>query len=53
MIKNPTIKQNVHYQDVFKSLKGSEQEKMTNFIDLMNTIANNERDGSLSLDKVA
>jgi len=53
MIKNPTIKQNVHYQDVFNSLKGSEQEKMTNFIDLMNTIANNERDGSLSLDKVA
>ena len=53
MIQNPTIKQNDHYKDVFNSLKGSEQEKMTNFIDLMNTIANNERDGSLLLDKVA
>ena len=53
MIKNPTIKQNEHYQDVFKSLKGSEQEKMTNFIDLMNTIASNENDGSLSIRKVA
>jgi hypothetical protein len=53
MIKNPTIKQNEHYQDVFKSLKGSEQEKMTNFIDLMNTIASNEKDGSLSIKNVA
>ena len=53
MIQNPTIKQNDHYKDVFNSLKGSEQEKMTNFIDLMNTIAKNESDGTMSLDKVA
>jgi hypothetical protein len=53
MIKNPIIKQNQHYQDVFKSLKGSEQEKMNNFIDLMNTIAKNESDGSLSLNNIA
>lgn len=48
MIKDPTIKQNVHYQDVFNSLKGSEKEKMENFIDLMNTIASNQKDGSIS-----
>jgi hypothetical protein len=48
MIKDPTIQQNVHYQDVFDSLKGSEKEKMNNFIDIMNTIASNQKDGSIS-----
>jgi len=48
MIQNPTIQQNVHYQDVFNSLKGSEKEKMNNFIDIMNTIASNQKDGSMS-----
>jgi hypothetical protein len=48
MINNPTIHQNVHYRDVFNSLKGSEKEKMENFIDIMNTIASNQRDGSIT-----
>jgi hypothetical protein len=52
-MNNSTIKQNQHFKDVLNSLKGTEEEKKRNFIDLMNTIANNERDGSLSLDKVA
>lgn len=49
MIKNSTILQNQHYQDVFKSLKGTEQEKMNNFIDLMNTVAMNKNNSSSSL----
>ena len=53
MMNNSTIKQNQHFKDVLNSLKGTEEEKKRNFIDLMNTIANNERDGSLSLDKFA
>lgn len=48
MIKNPAIQQNVHYQDVFRSLKGTEKEKMENFIDIMNTIASNQKDGSIT-----
>ena len=48
MIKDPTIKQNVHYQDVFNSLKGTEKQKIENFIDIMNTIASNEKDGSMT-----
>lgn len=39
MINNNTIKQDVHFQDIFDSLKGNENEKKKNFIDLMNTIA--------------
>ena len=49
MIKNPTILKNVHYQDIFKSLKGTDQEKMNNFIDLMNTVAMNKNNDSSSL----
>jgi hypothetical protein len=39
MINNPTLKNNTHFQDVFDSLKGNEDEKKKNFIDLMNTVA--------------
>jgi len=39
MIGNPNIKQNVHFQDIFNSLKGDDSQKKKNFIDLMNTIA--------------
>jgi hypothetical protein len=53
MIKNPTILQNQHYQDVFKSLKGTDQEKMNNFIDLMNTVAMNKNNSSSSLNNFA
>jgi hypothetical protein len=53
MIKNPTILKNVHYQDIFKSLKGTNQEKMNNFIDLMNTVAMNKNNDSSSLNNFA
>jgi hypothetical protein len=39
MINNSTIKQNQHFKDVLNSLKGTEEEKKRNFIDLMNSIA--------------
>lgn len=39
MINNPTIKNNVHFQDVLDTLKGNDAEKKKNFIDLMNTVA--------------
>lgn len=39
MLNNPNIKQNVHFQDIFDSLKGNDSDKKKNFIDLMNTIA--------------
>lgn len=39
MMNNSTIKNNTHFQDVFDSLKGNDQEKKKNFIDIMNTIA--------------
>ena len=39
MMNNSTIKNNAHFQDVFDSLKGNDQEKKKNFIDIMNTIA--------------
>lgn len=39
MINNSTIKNNTHFQDVFDSLKGDEEEKKKNFIDIMNTVA--------------
>lgn len=50
MINNPLIKNNDHYQSIFNSLKGSENEKKKNFIDLMNTIAfnSNNKNNNLS-----
>lgn len=39
MINNPTIRQDVHFQDIFKTLKGDDNQKKSSFIDLMNTIA--------------
>jgi hypothetical protein len=39
MINNPTIKNNVHYEDIMKSLKGNANDKKKYFIDLMNTTA--------------
>lgn len=41
MINNPKIQNNEHFKDIMNSLKGSNQEKKKNFIDLMNTIASN------------
>lgn len=42
MINDPNIKYNVHYDDVMKVLKGNDKEKKKNFINMMNTIANNK-----------
>ena len=39
MMNNPTIKNNTHFQDIFNSLKGNDQEKKKNFTEIMNTIA--------------
>jgi hypothetical protein len=39
MINNPTIKDNVHYQDIMNSLKGNSNDKKKSFIDFMNTTA--------------
>ena len=39
MINNPTIKNNVQYQDVMDTLKGNANDKKKYFIDLMNTTA--------------
>jgi len=41
MMNSDKIKDNTHFQDIMNSLKGNEQQKKKNFIDLMNTIASN------------
>lgn len=48
MINNPTIKDNVHYQDIMKSLKGDTNQKKKIFIDFMNTLA--KRDAGKPID---
>ena len=49
MINNPTIKSNVHYEDIMKTLKGDTNQKKKVFIDFMNTLA--KRDAGKPMDK--
>jgi len=42
MMKNPSIQENVHFQDVWKQLKGNDAQKKSKFIEMMNRIAKNE-----------
>lgn len=51
MIKNSNIKDNVHYQDVFNKLKGNETQKKAQFIDMMNTIADNNSNSDIFIAK--
>ena len=43
MMADPDIQKNVHYQDVMKSLKGNAQQKKAAFIDIMNSVAQNNQ----------
>lgn len=43
MMADPDIQKNVHYQDVMKSLKGNAEQKKAAFIDIMNSVAQNNQ----------
>jgi hypothetical protein len=43
MMQNSTIKSNVYFQDIMNSLKGTAEQKKAAFIDIMNSVAQNDQ----------